>query len=104
MVKKINQEKKSKEYTLNFKRAIENHKLTLKSAKKWFEQNINKPEEEIKVSLLDKNSLVISIDNSINFPKKKILSLTKKFLQVKKAKYYSVFPSSKNEFSVVPVK
>ena len=104
MVKKVIPKKKTKEFTINFKKPITAHILTLKCAKKWLEQNINKSEEEIKISLLDKNTLEISIDNSINFPKRKIISLVKNFLKIKKAKYYRVSSTSPNDFSVIGVK
>ena len=112
MVKKNNsKEKTTKDYTINFKDPITFHKFTLKSAKKWLEQNIkvsnldnNTLEDKIRLSISDKNTLVISIDNTINFPKKKIRSLVKNFLRIKKAKYFTISPTSPNDFSVIAIK
>ena len=89
MVKKNNsKEKKTKDFTINFSAPIKGHQFTLKSAKKWLENNIkvnnqeNNSENKIKLSISDKNNLIISIDSSINFPKKKISSCIKKFLEI----------------------
>ena len=38
------------------------------------------------MNISSENILVISIDKSINFPKRKIRTLVKKFLQIKKAR------------------
>lgn len=111
MVKKNNaKEKTTKDFTIDFNVAIEHHKLTLKSAKKWFENNIkinnqeNASEDKIKLSISNENILIISVDKSINFPKRKIRTLVKKFLKIRKAKYYSVSPTSKNDFKVIAIK
>ena len=111
MVKKTNsKEKATKDYTINFKVPIEHHVLTLKSAKKYLEQNIkvnnqeNNLEDKIRIVISDKNTLIISIDNTINFTKKKIISLIKNFLKIKKAKYYRVFSISPKDFSINGVK
>ena len=111
MVKKNNpKEKPTKDFTINFNDAIKHHSMTLKSARKWFENNIkinnqnNNLEDKIKFSVNDQNLLIISIDKTINFPKRKIIEFTKKLLKEKKAKYYSVRSISSNDFSVVAVK
>ena len=64
----------------------------------------NNSENKIKLSISDKNNLIISIDSSINFPKKKISSCIKKFLEIKGAKYYRVRSTSSNDFSVIGIK
>ena len=111
MVKKNNsKEKTTKDFTIDFNVPIKFHKFTLKSAKKWFENNIkvnnqeNASEDKIKLNISSENILVISIDKSINFPKRKIRTLVKKFLKVKGAKYYNVSPTSPNDFKVILVK
>ena len=108
MVKKNNsKEKTTKDFTINFEAPIKGHVFTLKSAKKWLEQNIkvnnqeNNLEEIMNMSISDKNTLVISIDNTINFTKRNIISLVKKFLKIKKAKYYRISPISPNDFKVI---
>ncbi len=104
--KKVSKEKTS-DFTVNFGVPIKHHVLTLKSAKKFLEQNIKASyfeENKIKLNIIDKESLVISIDNSIKFTKRHIHSLIKNFLKMKKAKYYKVFTTSSNTFSVLGVK
>ena len=87
MVKKNNfKVKPTKDFTINFNDAIKHHAMTLKSAKKWFENNIkinnqnNNLEDKIKLSVTDQNILIISIDKAINFPKKKIIKIFNLFL------------------------
>ena len=111
MVKKITKEKTTKDFTINFEVPIKHHIFTLKSAKKWLEQNIkvnnldnNHLEDKMNLSISDKSTLVISIDNTINFTKRHVISLVKKFLKIKKAKYYKISSTSPNDFSVILVK
>ena len=112
MVKKNNsKEKATKDFTINFEVPIKHHVFTLKSAKKWLEQNIkvknldnNDLEDKLKLSISDKTTLIISIDNTINFTKRHIISLVKNFLKIKKAKYYRISPISPNDFSIIAVK
>ena len=110
MVKKITKEKTTKDFTINFEVAIKHHIFTLKSAKKWLEQNIkvnnqeNNLEDIMKLTISDKTTLVISIDNTINFTKRHVISLVKKFLKIKKAKYYKISSTSPHDFSVILVK
>ena len=101
--KKIPKKKIIKDFTIDFKDPISRHYLTLNSAKKWLEQHI-KSEDKIKLSKSSKNTLAISIDNTINFSKRHIRSLIKKFLNIKKAKYHTVRETSPNTLSVVAVK
>ena len=92
------QKKTIKDFTINFKDPIHHHSLTLNSAKKWLEQNV----KHNKLSISSKDSLVISIDSTIS--KNRLSSLVKKFLEFKKAKYYTVRYTSPSSLSVVSVK
>ena len=53
------------------------------------------------LSIRDKYTLAISIDNTVNFTKRHIRSFVKKFLKIKKAKYYTISSTSPNDFSVI---
>ena len=104
--KKILKEKFSY-FIINFGVAIKHHILTLNSALKFLEQSIkskNIEENKIKLKKADKESLVISIDNSIKFSKRQINSLIKDFLKIKHANYYKVFDTSSNTLKVSLVK
>ena len=113
MVKKINinsKEKNTNYFTINFTAPIKHHVFTLKNVKKWLENSIkvnnkeNNITDKIKLSISNEDILEISIDKKINFPKKKLTTLVKKFLKIKGAKYYRISSTSPNEFSVILVK
>ena len=113
MVKKINinsKEKNTNYFTINFTAPTKHHVFTLKNVKKWLENSIkvnnkeNNIADKIKQSISNEDILKISIDKKINFPKKKLTTLVKKFLKIKGAKYYRISSTSPNEFSVILVK
>ena len=107
MAKKKILKEKSSDFIINFGVPIKHHILTLNSVLKYLEQSIknkNIEENKIKLKKADKESLVISIDNSIKFSKIQINSLIKDFLKIKRAKYYKVFDTSLNTLKVSLVK
>ena len=81
-----------KKYTIDFSGPVDNNLLTLESALKYLQSNMKlnglkgKLGDSIKISSTEKtdkakNTLVISVDNSLEFSKKYLKYLVKKFLK-----------------------
>ena len=105
-------EKSYKKYTVDFSSPVENKLLSLEAASKYLNSNIKvnglkgKLGESIKVSLSekkssDKNNILILVDNKIEFSKKYIKYLLKKFLKREGiVNYLSINSSSPNSYTV----
>ena len=85
-------QKSYKKYTIDFNNPIENNLLTLESVLKYLQSNMKlngikgKLGDSIKINATEKtdkakNTLIISVDNSLEFSKKYIKYLVKKFLK-----------------------
>ena len=108
--------KSYKRFTVDFNNPVENKLLTLESAKKYMEQNIKvnglkgKLGETIKLSMTEKkektqNTLVISVDSTIQFSKRYIRYLVKKFLKREGiAKYLTVSSTAPSAYTVKVIK
>ena len=121
MISKKEQSKESKQinykkYTVDFNSPVENNLLTLESASKYMQANmkINGLKghlgDKIKIHITDKkdknkNTLVISVDTSIQFSKRYIRYLVKKFLKRESiARFLTVSSSSPNAYTVKVIK
>ena len=105
-------EKSYKKYTVDFSSPVENKLLSLEAASKYLNSNIKvnglkgKLGESIKVSISDKkdrakNTILILVDNKIEFSKKYIKYLLKKFLKREGiVNYLSINASSPNSYTV----
>ena len=110
--KKVNKEISYKKYTINMSSPVENKLLSLEAAINYLESNIKvnglkgKLGESIKVSISekkssDKNNILILVDNKIEFSKKYIKYLLKKFLKREGiVNYLSINSSSPNSYTV----
>ena len=110
--KKVNKEISYKKYRINMSSPVENKLLSLEAAIKYLENNIKvnglkgKLGESIKVSISekkssDKNNILILVDNKIEFSKKYIKYLLKKFLKREGiVNYLSINSSSPNSYTV----
>ena len=105
-----------KKYTIDFSGPVENNLLTLESALKYLQSNMKlnglkgKLGDSIKISSTEKtdkakNTLVISVDNSLEFSKKYLKYLVKKFLKREGiGKFLTVSSTSLNAYSVKIIK
>ena len=105
-----------KKYTIDFSGPVENNLLTLESALKYLQSNMKlnglkgKLGDSIKISSTEKtdkakNTLVISVDNSLEFSKKYLKYLVKKFLKREGiGKFLTVSSTSLNAYTVKIIK
>ena len=105
-----------KKFTIDFSGPVENNLLTLESALKYLQSNMKlnglkgKLGDSIKISSTEKtdkakNTLVISVDNSLEFSKKYLKYLVKKFLKREGiGKFLTVSSTSLNAYSVKIIK
>ena len=105
-----------KKYTIDFSGPVDNNLLTLESALKYLQSNMKlnglkgKLGDSIKISSTEKtdkakNTLVISVDNSLEFSKKYLKYLVKKFLKREGiGKFLTVSSTSLNAYSVKIIK
>ena len=105
-------EKTYKKFTVDFNQAVSNNLLSLEAAIKYLNSNIkvnglkNKLGESVKVAAADKNvkqknSLVVSVDNSMKFSKRYVKYLVKKFLKRENISLYlRVISSGSNNYLV----
>ena len=105
-----------KKYTVDFNSPVENNLLTLESAAKYMQTNmkINGLKghlgNKIKINTTDKkdknkNTLVISVDTSIQFSKRYIRYLVKKFLKREGiARFLTLSSSAPNAYTVKIIK
>ncbi len=109
-------QKTYKKYTVDFKNPVENNLLTLESALKQMQSNMKinglkgKLGNTIKISITDKkdrnkNTLVVSVDSSIQFSKRYIRYLVKKFLKREGiSQYLTLSATSPNAYTVKVIK
>ncbi len=109
-------QKTYKKYTVDFNNPVENNLLTLESALKYMQSNMKinglkgKLGNTIKISITDKkdrnkNTLVVSVDSSIQFSKRYIRYLVKKFLKREGiARFLTVSSTSPNAYTVKVIK
>ena len=105
-----------KKYTIDFSGPVDNNLLTLESALKYLQSNMKlnglkgKLGDSIKISSTEKtdkakNTLVISVDNSLVFSKKYLKYLVKKFLKREGiGKFLTVSSTSLNAYTVKIIK
>ena len=76
-----------KKYTIDFTAPLFNKLLTLESISKYLELNMKinglkgKLGDSIKINISDKNSILIQVESTLEFSKKYIKYLTKKYLK-----------------------
>ena len=109
-------QKTYKKYTVDFNSPVDNNLLTLESALKYMQSNMKinglkgKLGNTIKISITDKkdrnkNTLVVSVDSSIQFSKRYIRYLVKKFLKREGiARFLTVSSTSPNAYTVKVIK
>ena len=109
-------EKIYKKFMVDFNSPIDNNLLTLETALKYLQSNMKlnglkgKLGNTIKIHATDKkdknkNTLVISVDNSIQFSKRYIRYLVKKFLKREGiARFLTVSSTSPNAYTVKVIK
>lgn len=109
-------QKTYKKYTVDFNSPVDNNLLTLESALKYMQSNMKinglkgKLGNIIKINMTDKkdktkNTLVFSVDNSIQFSKRYIRYLVKKFLKREGiARFLTVSSTSPNAYTVKVIK
>jgi large subunit ribosomal protein L22e len=109
-------QKNYKRYTVDFNAPVENNLLTLESALKYMQSNMKinglkgKLGNTIKINLTDKkdknkNSLVFSVDTTIQFSKRYIRYLVKKFLKREGiARFLTVSSTAPNAYTVKVIK
>ena len=105
-----------KVFTVDFNSPCSNNLLTLESAEKYLKTNFKvnglkgKLGETIKVATTDKkdnrkNTVVVSVDNKIQFSKRYIKYLVKKFLRREGiVRYLTVSSTSPNAYTVKVIK
>ena len=109
-------QKTYKKYTIDLNAPVENNLLTLESALKYLESNMKlnglkgKLGDSIKINNTEKtdkakNTLVISVDNTLEFSKKYLKYLMKKFLKREGiGKFLTVSSTSPNAYTVKIIK
>ena len=105
-----------KVFTVDFNSPCSNNLLTLESAEKYLKSNFKvnglkgKLGETIKVATTDKkdnrkNTVVVSVDNKVQFSKRYIKYLVKKFLRREGiVRYLTVSSTSPNAYTVKVIK
>ena len=105
-----------KKYTVDFNSPVENNLLTLESATKYMQSNMKinglkgKLGNLIKINMTEKkdrtkNTLAISVDSSLQFSKRYIRYLVKKFLKREGiARFLTVSSTSPNAYTVKVIK
>ena len=109
-------QKTYKKYTIDFNSPIENNLLTLESVLKYFQSNMKlngikgKLGDSIKINATEKtdkakNTLIISVDNKLEFSKKYLKYLVKKFLKREGiGNFLTVSSTSPNAYTVKIIK
>ncbi len=109
-------QKNYKRFTVDFNAPVDNNLLTLESALKYMQSNMKinglkgKLGNTIKINLTDKkdknkNSLVFSVDTTIQFSKRYIRYLVKKFLKREGiARFLTVSSTAPNAYTVKVIK
>jgi large subunit ribosomal protein L22e len=109
-------QKAYKKYTVDFNSPVDNNLLTLESALKYMQSNMKinglkgKLGNTIKVSITgkkdkNKNTLIVSVDSQLQFSKRYIRYLVKKFLKREGiARFLTVSSTSPNAYTVKVIK
>ena len=105
-----------KKYTVDFNSPVDNNLLTLESALKYMQSNMKinglkgKLGDTIKISITGKkdktkNTLIVSVDSQLQFSKRYIRYLVKKFLKREGiARFLTVSSTSPNAYTVKVIK
>ena len=109
-------QKTYKRYTVDFNSPVDNNLLTLESALKYMQSNMKinglkgKLGNTIKISITgkndkNKNTLIVSVDSQLQFSKRYIRYLVKKFLKREGiARFLTVSSTSPNAYTVKVIK
>ena len=109
-------QKTYKKYTVDFNSPVDNNLLTLESALKYMQSNMKinglkgKLGNTIKISITgkndkNKNTLIVSVDSQLQFSKRYIRYLVKKFLKREGiARFLTVSSTSPNAYTVKVIK
>jgi large subunit ribosomal protein L22e len=109
-------QKSYKKYTVDFNSPVDNNLLTLESALKYMQSNMKnnglkgKLGNTIKISITgkkdkNKNTLIVSVDSQLQFSKRYIRYLVKKFLKREGiARFLTVSSTSPNAYTVKVIK
>ena len=100
-----------KKYTIDFTAPLSNKLLTLESVSKYLELNMKlnglkgKLGDTIKINISDKNSILIQVKSTLEFSKKYIKYLTKKYLKKEGIeKYMTINANSPSGYIVKIIK
>ena len=100
-----------KKYTIDFSAPISNNLLTLESISKYMELNMKlngikgKLGDSIKINIADKNNIMIQVANTLEFSKKYLKYLTKKYLKKEGIeKFMTINANSPNGYTVKIIK
>ena len=102
-------QKTYKKYNIDFTAPISNNLLTLESISRYLEVNMKlnglkgKLGDSIKINIADKNNIMIQVENSIQFSKKYIKYLTKKYLRREGIENYLTINSSSPNVYIVKI-
>ena len=103
--------KRYKKYTLDFSAPLSNNLLTLEGISKYLELNMKvnglkgKLGDSIKINISDKNSILIQVESTLEFSKKYIKYLTKKYLKKEGIeKYMTINANSPSGYIVKIIK
>ena len=103
--------KTDKKYTIDFSAPISNNLLTLESISKYLQLNMKinglkgKLGDSIKISIADKNNIMIQVANTLEFSKKYLKYLTKKYLKKEGIeKFMTINANSPNGYTVKIIK
>ena len=100
-----------KKYTIDFSAPISNNLLTLESISKYLQLNMKinglkgKLGDSIKISVADKNNIMVQVENTLEFSKKYLKYLTKKYLKKEGIeKFMTINANSPNGYTVKIIK
>ena len=100
-----------KKYTIDFSAPLSNNLLTLEGISKYLELNMKvnglkgKLGDSIKISIADKNNIMIQVESTLEFSKKYLKYLTKKYLKKEGIeKYMTINANSPNGYTVKIIK
>ena len=109
--KEETKQKTYKKYNIDFTAPISNNLLTLESISRYLEVNMKlnglkgKLGDSIKINIADKNNIIIQVENTLEFSKRYIKYLTKKYLKKEGIeKYMTINASSPNGYVVKIIK
>ena len=104
-------QKTYKKYSIDFSGPVSNNLLALESVSKYLELNMKinglkgKLGDSIKINISDKNSILIQVESTLEFSKKYIKYLTKKYLKKEGIeKYMTINANSPSGYIVKIIK